>query len=144
MLVWLLAVLLSLQAAAASVLAIHGPLHVHRASAAVVLEDVRRTSAPALMVVRHVGLPFGHFHAGAPERHRHAIDDASVVALEDGGSGAVSVDAALVLAALAGSAAIGEPFVCALPRLRDVRAMRDAWTPRTHVPAPPERPPRNG
>jgi hypothetical protein len=143
--VWLLAVLLPLHAAAAGALAVCGPLHIHRAPTIVVLEDVRRTSAPAVVSVRHVALPIGHFHAGVPVRHQHARDDASVVALDDGGSAAVDGDGALAAAALAASAALpATRFVWSAMAPHDVRAIRAAWTPRTHDPAPPERPPRNG
>ena len=143
--VWILTVLLPLHAAAASALAVRGPLHVHRAPTFVVLEDVRRASTPAAVAVRHLALPLGHFHEGTPERHRHAIGDASVVALDDGGSTALDSDAALAAAAF--TAAAGAPaarFVWAEPAPCDVRAMRAAWTPSTHDPAPPERPPRHG
>lgn len=145
LLVWMLAVLSPLQAAAASVLAVRGPLHVHRAPAVVVLEDVRRASTAPAIVVRHVALPIGHFHAGVPERHRHAIDDASVVVLDDGGSTTLDRDAALAAAAFAASAAPpAARFVWSARSPRDVRAMTEPWTPRTHDPAPPERPPRRG
>ncbi len=143
--VWLLAVLLPLHAAAASALAVRGPLHVHRAAALVVLEDVRRAATAHDVAVRHLALPFGHFHAALPERHRHAIGDTSVVAIDDGGSAALDGDGALAAAALAATA--GAPaarFVWSEPALREVRATRTAWTPRTHDPAPPERPPMHG
>jgi len=143
MLVWLLAVLLPLHAAAASALAVRGPLHVHRAPTIVVLEDVRRASTPAAVALRHVALPFGHFHASAPERQRHAVSDASVVAIDDGTSAALDGDAALAAAALAATA--GAPaarFVWTEPAPRDVRATHVAWVPLTHVALPFERPPR--
>jgi len=105
---------------------------------------VRRASTPAAVALRHVALPFGHFHAGAPERHRHAVDDASVVAIDDGAS-AIDGDAALAAAAFAGSVAPpAARFVWSVTAPGDVRATRAAWTPRTHDPAPPERPPRHG
>ena len=142
--VWLLAILLPLHAAAASALAVRGPLHVHRAPTVVVLEDVRRASTSAAVALRHVALPFGHFHAGAPERHRHAVGDASVVAIDDGAS-AVDGDAALAAAAFAGSVAPPTArFVWSVTAPADVRATRAAWIPRTRDPAPPERPPRHG
>jgi len=142
--VWILTVLLPLHAAAASALAVRGPLHVHRAPTIVVLEDVRRASTSAAVALRHVALPFGHFHAGAPERHRHAVGDASVVAIDDGAP-AVDGDAALAAAAFAGSVAPPTArFVWSVTAPADVRATRAAWIPRTRDPAPPERPPRHG
>jgi len=58
-----------------------------------------------------------------------------------------ALDGDAALAAAAFTAAAGAPaarFVWAEPAPCDVRAMRAAWTPSTHDPAPPERPPRHG
>jgi len=145
LLVWILAVLLPLQAAAASALAARGPLHIHRAPVIVVLEDVRRMSTPGTIAVRHVATVLGHFHAGLPERHRHALDDASVVAIDDGGTATLDGGATLAVAAFVGGAAPpAARFDWSPTAPTDVRATHDAWTPRTHDPAPPERPPRHG
>ena len=142
-LVWLLAVLLPLHAAAASALAVRAPLHVHRAPAIVVLEDVRRASTPAAVAIRHVALPFGHFHSGAPERHRHAVGDASVVVLDDGGSAALDATAVLAAAAFAANAAPpAAAFAWSDAAPRDVRATRSAWSPCSRDPDRIERPPR--
>jgi hypothetical protein len=84
---WLLALVLPLQGTAAGVFGVLGQSHIHRsaqrAPATLVLEDVRRWKAPVAEAPAHVLTGIGHFHAGAaPQRHRHAQGDDSVVALK--------------------------------------------------------------
>jgi hypothetical protein len=143
LLVWILAVLLPLQATAANALAARGPLHVHRVQAIVVLEDVRRASTQPTVAARHVALAVGHFHARVPERHQHALDDASVVTIDDGASATLDGATALAAAAFAGSAAPPTtPVVWSDASPRDVRATRTAWSPLSRDPERIERPPR--
>ena len=77
---WLIALVLPLQGAAAGVFGALGPAHLHqRAASTLVLEDVRRWR-PAPTLQAHAPGGFGHAHArAAPQRHHHAADDGSVV-----------------------------------------------------------------
>ncbi len=83
----LLALVLPLQGIVGGVFGVLGPNHIHRgaarATAVMVLDDVRRWKAPVAEAPANVLAGFGHFHAGADaKRHRHATGDDSVVALK--------------------------------------------------------------
>ncbi len=130
-----------------------GPAHTHKLVAtaqtpiasALVLEDFRRAPAQAAAPPEHVAAAFGHFHATrAPLRHHHARGDASVVladgaALQTKGDGEeLSTSPTLALfVALLPSAMVPLPAAPA-----EVAASHAPWSPQTHHPALPDRPPR--
>ncbi|MCE9660881.1 MAG: hypothetical protein K8R60_20325 [Burkholderiales bacterium] len=146
-LVWLLACLVPLQALAAGVLAATGPAHTHlpAASARLVLDDLRRAPVRRLAVETHVASAFGHLHGGDAARHHHAASDASVV-----------IDAAGLVQAGDGDDMSTSPslgvfvgLISAPPgwlaqATTEPPAAHARWTPQTHHPALPERPPRAG
>jgi hypothetical protein len=141
--VWLMIALVPMHALAASVLVALGPLHTHAAAPSVaVLDDVRRVSSHPSLAPRHVATAFGHFHAGAAERHRHPSGDASVHVVGDSAAAALDADASST-AALAAIVAVPEAGVewrCEPPG--GVRPAHTGWVPQMHVPEPFERPPR--
>lgn len=109
LLLWLLVLALPIQALAASVWAVKGPTHMHRQAGHVLkLQDTRRDLGHSLGARPEARSWFGHQHASAsPERHRHALGDASVV---------LSGDDALVLggASADDSAASASAFLAVL------------------------------
>ena len=144
--VWLLVGLLPLQALAAVAIVVAGPSHVHRAPAAtqLVLDDFRRTAVQPVRVEGHAAGASGHFHGrAAAERHPHPSGDMTVLAdrsearqaadIGDSGSGpSLGVFLGIVSASPAwiGGRAAERPATTA------------RWTPQTHDPDLPERPPR--
>ena len=146
----LLAIVLPVQGAAAGVFSAIGPAHLHQSvraapAAALVLEDFRRWK-PAPVVQTHVFTALGHVHAGAsPQRHHHAVDDASVVRTGGDGpldgpdaDGALSASAVSVLALIPGAAVWTAAEATADP------ATRPSWTWLTGFTQPLERPPQQG
>lgn len=122
-------------------LATWGPLHTHRAPAViVVLDDLRRGPAPTSSAAARAAERHGHEH-GTALRHHHGAGDASVDLAEgaalqgDGDDGAAPLLA--LVAIVPGATGVAAPVV------GDVAATRLAWVPRTHAPAPFERPPRS-
>jgi len=145
-LVWVLAFLVPLQALAGGVVAARGVAHTHKQAACAppVLDDLRRSPVRWHAVETHVASAFGHFHAsGAVERHHHAAGDATVV-VEDRDlpppsdaddmsiSPSLGVFVALISAAPSWIDRSGS----------DLPSARPCWTPQTHDPTCPERPPR--
>ena len=142
----ILVAILPLQGLSAFALNARGPLHTHAASSeALVLEDFRRAPAPVSTRPVHIATAIGHFHsAGAPRRHYHRFDDASVVAIDDGGIGQ-SGDAGDLSAGHAANALDAMPVVGLVWTAESgtpVRATHVAWTCLTFEPEPFERPPR--
>jgi len=145
-LVLVLAFLVPLQALAGGVLAARGAAHTHNqaAGAPLVLDDFRRSPVRRHAVETHVAGAFGHFHAsGAVQRHHHAAGDVTVVvegrdlpAPSDADDMSISpslgVFVALISTAPSWSELSAPSLAPAHPR----------WTPQTHDPAGPERPPR--
>ena len=147
-LVWLLAFLVPLQALAGGVLAASGVSHTHKeaACAPLVLEDFRRSPVRRHPLETHVASAFGHFHASeAVQRHHHAAGDATVVVEgrhllhpDDGDDMTISPSLGVFVG-----------LISAAPSATDVSASNvptahPRWTPQTHDPALPERPPRTG
>ncbi len=147
-LVWLLACLVPLQALAAGFLAANGPAHTHlpAASARHVLDDLRRAPVRRLTVETHAASAFGHFHGGGDaERHHHAAGDPSVVLdgadlLQAGDTDDMSASPSLGVFAGLIPASPGRLD----PTTPEPPAAHARWTPQTHDPALPERPPRAG
>ncbi|MEO5883221.1 MAG: hypothetical protein ABIQ06_12460 [Caldimonas sp.] len=145
-LVWLLACLLPLQGLAAGAIAVAGPTHTHlpALSTRIVLDDFRRAPVRHFGGERHVASTLGHFHDSDPaERHHHAADDPTVVidatdllqtgdADDSGFSPSLAVFVGLVSELPTWSSAAAPAPPNAHPR----------WSPQTHHPAFPERPPR--
>lgn len=142
--VWAMVALVPMQAVAAGMLTALGPAHTHRAMRAiVVLDDVRRVSVHPVALPEHVATAFGHFHAGTPQRHQHAVGDPSVVVLDDASQAAVNaadMSAGAALAAGVGLLPAGLAWLG--PASGAVHAACAAWSPQTHDPQPLERPPR--
>jgi hypothetical protein len=142
--VWAMVGLVPLQAIAACMLAALGPAHAHRtARTIVVLDDMRRASVHPVARLAHVATALGHFHAGTPERHQHALGDPSVVVLDDASQ--VAIDAAETSAGAASAAGIGllpAALAWLAPACGAVQAACAAWSLQTHDPQPLERPPR--
>lgn len=144
-LMWLIAMVLSLQSMAVGVFTALGPSHVHKAAQPVlVLEDVRRwnpsparESLPAL---------FGHSHASAsPQRHHHAFDDSSVVKQGvDSTANGSSVDDGLSAGSLLVPFWTMSSGTVAWQSLRASSALASCpfWTSTSVVVEPPERPPK--
>jgi hypothetical protein len=138
--------ILPLQGMSACALSARGPLHTHTAKGpSVVLEDFRRAPAPGSIRPVHIATALGHFHAaGTPLRHYHRFDDASVVAVDDGGLNQ-SGDSGGLSAGHAAGTIDGMP-AAGLSWLPDsgapMRATHIAWTCMTFEPEPLERPPR--
>jgi len=137
-----------MQAMAAGVIAAAGPSHHHvpATAARLVLDDFRRAPVRLVAVETHLATAFGHFHGGAsPERHHHAAGDASVV-VDDGdlaqaGEGddiSVSPSLGVFLGLISAPPGWHATALPARP------ASRPRWTPQTHHPDFPERPPRAG
>ena len=142
---WLLATVLPLQGAAVGVFAAMGPAHIHlRADVAPrVLEDFRRWR-PAPVPQAHVFTSLGHFHAiGAPQRHYHGFDDASVVRTgDDGPLSSPDADEATSASLASVLALLPTPMAWAPPTAPDARATRPRWQPQTGFIALLERPPK--
>jgi len=142
----LLACLVPLQGLAAGMIAAVGPAHTHKSmGTTLVLEDFRRAPASVSTLPTHVATSFGHFHnADTPLRHHHARGDGSVVladgaALQAAGDG----DDAGISPSLAVFVALLPSAMASLTVAPDAAAAAHApWTPQTHCPALPERPPR--
>ena len=137
----MLALVVVAHGAAAGVLSTLGRLHTHGEPAAiVVLDDLRRGPAPTTSAAERAAERHGHAH-GSALRHHHGAGDVSVdladgAALQgDGDDGAASL--AAFVAIVPGAAGVAAPIG------GDVVADRLAWVPRTHAPAPFERPPRS-
>ena len=150
LLIWLLAALTPLQGMAAAVVVTLGPAHFHaKPTATFVLDDFRRVpstrATPAAPT--HVAGMAGHFHASdAPQRHRHArSDDSVVVSGADLASAASAPDESSPSPALAAFVAL-IPAALGWLSLDPVHgvASRTPWAPLTHEPDLPDRPPRRG
>ena len=143
---WLLALVLPLQGTAAGVFGVLGPNHIHRgaqrASATLVLEDVRRWKRPVAEAPAHLLVGLGHFHAGASaERHRHAQSDDSVVAVKgDPADG----DEAPGFDIVSGLALLPTVTVWSGAARHTVRTAWRPWAARCVSVEPLERPPRQG
>jgi len=146
--VWLLACLVPLQALAAGVIAVAGPAHSHRPAASVglVLDDFRRAPAGLTRGETHAAGPLGHFHGvDSAERHHHAAGDPTVVIdpadqLRHGDSDDPGFSPSLAL--FVGLVSAPPSWPAAAAPARPIAPAR--WSPRTHHPALPERPPRAG
>lgn len=147
-LIWLLALLLPMQAMAAGVFTVMGPAHFHKPSdAPLVLTDFRRWHVTPLRQPP-VFTFSGHSHgAAAQQRHHHASRDASVVRsgqdgpmnrpeVDEGTSAAASLASvlAMILAWLA-----WEPSRSVGPL-----ASHAGWALLTGFDAPLDRPPMRG
>jgi hypothetical protein len=139
---WLIALVLPLQTAAVGVFAALGPAHIHQQLSAkpLVLHDFRRGKLPPA-ARQHVFASLGHFHADTSvARHRHAADDASVVAVHDDGvdgSGESAGGNGLSLFALAPAL-----FAWSAPPAATSAIEHARWQPLAGFTVPIERPPR--
>jgi hypothetical protein len=148
LLVWLLACLVPLQALAAGVIGATGPAHTHLPAAGtrLVLDDLRRAPLRRVVTETHVAGAFGHFHSGgAAERHHHAPGDLTVVI--DGADllhagDADDIGASPSLGVFVGLISLPPGWLVA--STPEPPAAHARWTPQTHHPALPERPPRTG
>jgi hypothetical protein len=138
-----LAMLIALQAFAAGIFATLGPLHTHRAPAALVVLDDLRRSPPRIAAVDDAGRRHGHSHAsGVALRHHHAHGDASTVFVGDAGL-ADDPDAGLAGATLAACiAVVPSAPAWAPPAVSEPHPSASAWVPQARPPDPFERPPR--
>jgi hypothetical protein len=148
LIVWLLACLVPLQAMVVGVIAAAGPAHTHvpAAAARLVLDDFRRAPVRHVATEAHVATAFGHFHSAASaERHHHSPDDGTVVV--DNADLLQAADADDMSASPSLGLFVG--LISAPPgwlgaETSAVPAAHARWTPQTHHPAFPERPPRAG
>ena len=144
-LMWLIAMVLSLQGMAVSVFTALGPFHIHKAAQAVlVLEDIRRwklspvrESLPALL---------GHSHASASaQRHYHALDDSTVVkqGVDPTANGSSVDDGMSAGSLLAPFWAMSSGTIAWQPlQTSNALTFGPFWTSTSAVVEPHERPPR--
>ena len=147
-LIWLLALLLPLQATAAGVFTVMGPAHYHKLSQApLVLNDFRRWHPTPLPQTQAFAL-LGHSHgAAAQQRHHHASGDPSVVrTAQDGPMNSPEVDEGPSAAASLASVLAMLPECVPWEPSRSVGplATRAEWALLTGFDAPLDRPPMRG
>ena len=147
-LVWLLALLLPMQAMAAGVFTVMGPAHFHKPSQApLVLNDFRRWHPSPLPQPAAFAFS-GHSHGAATQqRHHHARGDASVVRSgQDGPMNSLDADEGPSAAAsLASVLAIllEWPAWKPCPSVAPL-ASHAGWALLTGFDRPPDRPPMRG
>jgi hypothetical protein len=139
-----LAMLIALQAFAAGIFTTLGPLHTHRAPAALVVLDDLRRGPPRIAAVDDAGHRHGHSHAGGVAlRHHHAHGDPSTVFVGDAALQPDDADAGLAGATLAACiAVVPSAPAWAPPGVSQPRPSASAWVPQARPPDPFERPPR--
>ena len=145
-LLWLLAVVLPLQGMAVVVFSALGPAHFHKQTqAAIVLTDFRR-STPSAVREANLFAFLGHSHGPATvQRHYHAFDDASVVALDaDAAGNSSSVDEGLSAGTLLAAFWALRPDIVSWgpSQASNALASRPFWASMTVVVEPLERPPK--
>ena len=147
-LIWLLALLLPMQATTAAVFNVMGPAHFHQSSEApLVLTDFRRWhAAPERQTQAFASL--GHWHGAKAQRHhRHASGDPSVVRtgqdrpqnspeVDEGPSAAASLASVLAM--------IPRSMPWEPPGCIGTLASHAAWALLTGFDTPPDRPPMRG
>jgi hypothetical protein len=137
--------LMPLQGMATALVLSLGSAHTHKLlpGARLVLDDMRRAPSIRPQRLSHAVLAVGHVHKdGGTARHFHAADDPSVVLVGDVLQSLSDADAGVSPSLAAFVAVLGEAPAWLFEPAATPPPSHLPWAMRTHVPEPPERPPR--